>query len=156
MTAHTPKSVLAENFRVSPEVFEAIPQKEKYIFQASMPKSIGKEQPAEGQGIKKSKLQFTHRLLQQEPVKTSGGEVRIADSKTTFPLSKTIAAAHLLLQPGSMREMHWHPRPMNGRSLLEVALVLLSSLAKAPQELSITDQEMLVSSQRIWVTLLRT
>lgn len=108
--AHTPKSVLAENFRVSPEVFDAIPQKEKYIFQASMPKSISKEQPAEGKGIKKSKLQFTHRMLQQEPMNTTGGQVRIADSKTTFPLSKTIAAAHLLLQPGSMREMHWHPQ----------------------------------------------
>lgn len=108
--AHTPKSVLAENFRVSPEIFEAIPQKEKYMFQASMPKSIEEEQPAEGRGIKKSKLQFTHKLLAQEPKNTTGGLVRIADSKTTFPLSKTIAAAHLTLHPGSMREMHWHPQ----------------------------------------------
>lgn len=48
--------------------------------------------------------------MQQEPLNTTGGQVRIADSKTTFPLSKTIAAAHLLLQPGAMREMHWHPQ----------------------------------------------
>jgi len=108
--AHTPKSVLAENFRISPEVFETIPKKEKYMFQASMPKSIDEEQPKEGRGIKKSKLQFTHKLLAQEPLNTTGGLVRIADSKGTFPLSKTIAAAHLTLHPGSMREMHWHPQ----------------------------------------------
>ncbi|KAK5941055.1 hypothetical protein PMZ80_006332 [Knufia obscura] len=108
--AHTPKSVLAENFRLAPEVFDAIPKSEKYMFQGSIPKSIDEEQPKEGHGIKKSKLQFTHKLLAQEPLNTTGGQVRIADSKTTFPLSKTIAAAHLTLHPGSMREMHWHPQ----------------------------------------------
>ena len=109
--AHTPKSVLAENFRISPEVFETIPKSEKYIFQGSLPESIEKERVPldKNNGIKKSKLQFTHRLMQQEPKNTTGGTVRIADSKTTFPLSKTVAAAHLSLQPGAMREMHWHP-----------------------------------------------
>ena len=96
---------------MAPEVFDAIPKKEKYIFQGQMPsKKISKDQPAEGHGIKKSKLQFTHKLLAQEPLNTTGGQVRIADSKGTFPLSKTIAAAHLLLQPNAMREMHWHPQ----------------------------------------------
>jgi len=110
--AHTPKSVLSENFRISPEVFETIPKSEKYIFQGSLPGPIDKERTPldDTKGIKKSKLQFTHRLMQQEPMNTTGGQVRIADSKTTFPLSKTIAAAHLLLQPGAMREMHWHPQ----------------------------------------------
>lgn len=108
--AHTPKSVLAENFRISPEVFETIPKSEKYIFQGSVPKSIDAEQPPAGHGIKKSKLQFTHKLLAQEPLNTTGGQVRIADSKTTFPISKTVAAAHLTLQPNAMREMHWHPQ----------------------------------------------
>ena len=47
-------------------------------------------------------------MLDQEPKKTSGGEVRIADS-TNFPLSKTVAAAHAIIEPGALREMHWHP-----------------------------------------------
>lgn len=47
-------------------------------------------------------------MLDQEPHKTSGGEVRITDSKN-FPLSKTVAAAHAVIQPGAIREMHWHP-----------------------------------------------
>ncbi|KAF2180311.1 oxalate decarboxylase family bicupin [Zopfia rhizophila CBS 207.26] len=106
--ARTPRSVLAENFHVAPEVFAAIPEKEKYIFQGSNPDSIDKEIP-KGKGYKKSKLQFTHKMLAQEPVNATGGLARITDS-TNFPLSKTVAAAHLEIQPGAMREMHWHPR----------------------------------------------
>ena len=65
------------------------------------------EQPS-GKDIKKSKQQFTHRMLDQEPKKTSGGEVRITDSKN-FKISKTISAAHVIIEPGAIREMHWHP-----------------------------------------------
>jgi oxalate decarboxylase family bicupin protein len=103
--AHTPKAVVAENFRLPPEIFKALPEKEKYIFQGSLPGPISKEKP---KNFKKSKLNFTHRMLQQEPVNATGGRVRITDS-TNFPLSKTVAAAHLDIDPGAMREMHWHP-----------------------------------------------
>ncbi|KAH8597690.1 oxalate decarboxylase family bicupin [Bisporella sp. PMI_857] len=91
--AHTPKSVIAKNFNLAPEVFAHIPEGEKYIFQGSVPGSIDEEKPS-GKGFKKSKYKFTHKMLDQVPKKTSGGEVRITDSKN-FPLSKT--------------EMHWHP-----------------------------------------------
>lgn len=47
-------------------------------------------------------------MLDQPPETKSGGEVRIADS-TNFPISKTVAAAHALIEPGALREMHWHP-----------------------------------------------
>jgi len=104
---HTPKSVLSENFNVAPEVFDHIPEKEKYIFKGSLPGSISNERPT-GKYVKQSKYQFTHRMLAQEPHLTSGGEVRITDSKN-FPLSKTVAAAHVVIQPGALREMHWHP-----------------------------------------------
>lgn len=110
-----------------------MPASEKYIFQGSKPGSIEDERPR-GKGVKKSKLQFTHKMLAQKPKITSGGEVcppragkpyhpeffstslhdtnclqvRITDSKN-FPISKTVAAAHVLIQPGAIREMHWHP-----------------------------------------------
>ncbi|CAI7592339.1 unnamed protein product [Penicillium glandicola] len=103
--AHTPKAVLAENFRVTPDKFDNIPTTEKYIFQGSKPGSIDQEKP---RTFKKSKINFTHHMLAQEPVETSGGRVRITDS-TNFPISKTVAAAHLEIAPGALREMHWHP-----------------------------------------------
>lgn len=105
--AHTPKAVLAENFRVRPAVFKNTPQKEKYIFQGSLPGSIEDEKPR-GKEVKESKIKFTHKMLDQKPLITSGGEVRITDS-TNFPISKTIAAGHLNIAPGALREMHWHP-----------------------------------------------
>ena len=70
-----------------------------------MPGSIEEETPA---AFKRSKLQFTHKMMDQKPKESTGGEVRITDSNN-FPISKTIAAGHLDIQPGAMREMHWHP-----------------------------------------------
>jgi oxalate decarboxylase len=40
--------------------------------------------------------------------KTRGGEVRIVDGGN-FKASPQIAAAHVILHPGGLREMHWHP-----------------------------------------------
>jgi oxalate decarboxylase len=51
---------------------------------------------------------FSHRMLAQTPIKCRGGSVRITDSKN-FPVSKTIAAALVEVEPGGMRELHWHP-----------------------------------------------
>ena len=103
----TPRSVLADNFHLPPEIFDHIPEREKYIFKGSVPGAIDDEAPR-GKHVKKSKHQFTHKMLAQTPKKTSGGEVRIADSRN-FPISKTVAAAHVVIEPGAMREMHWHP-----------------------------------------------
>lgn len=106
-TAHTPKSVLSENFRLPAKTFDSIPKSEKYIFQGSKPGSISSEKP---KGFKPSTKNFTHKMLAQKPtIVSSGGEVRITDSKTNFPISDRVAAAHLKLQPGAIREMHWHP-----------------------------------------------
>src|SRR5579875_2104822 len=51
---------------------------------------------------------FKHRMMAQDPIKTKSGTVRIADS-TNFPVSATIAAALAEVQPGGLRELHWHP-----------------------------------------------
>ncbi|KAF2672169.1 oxalate decarboxylase [Microthyrium microscopicum] len=102
--SHTPKSVLGSNFRLPPKTFADSP-KEKYIFQGRMPGSLESSLPKHGHV---SKLNFTHHMLAQTPQKTSGGLVRIVDS-SNFKISKTIAAAHLTIGPGAMREMHWHP-----------------------------------------------
>ncbi len=49
------------------------------------------------------------RLGQSKPrYENSGGSIRIADS-TNFPAAKTVAAALTVIEPGGMRELHWHP-----------------------------------------------
>jgi oxalate decarboxylase len=47
-------------------------------------------------------------MLEQQPIKTKSGTVRITDS-SVFPVSKNIAAALVEVEPGGMREMHWYP-----------------------------------------------
>ncbi len=56
--------------------------------------------------MKKSKLEFTHKMLAQKPEKLQGGgTVRITD-KSNFPISSTVAAAHVTIPRGGLREMH--------------------------------------------------
>lgn len=104
--AHTPKDVLSANFGVSMDAFDQIPSEQVYIYQDSVPGPITSQQIDSPYGT--VPLNFKHRLLAQPPLKTPGGSVRIVDS-TNFPVSKTIAAALVEIEPGAMRELHWHP-----------------------------------------------
>ena len=115
--AHTPKSVIADNFHLSPEVFAHLPKGEKYIFRGSQPGSIEDERP-KGKEVKKSKYNFTHRMLEQEPLRTRSGSVRITDS-TVVPASTNIAAALVEVEPGGLRELHWHPNADEWQYYLE-------------------------------------
>jgi oxalate decarboxylase len=103
--AHTPKDVLAKNFGVHVSAFDRIPEKDLWIFQAQVPGPLAADRIA-GAGPMPNSL--CHRMLAQEPIRSSGGTVRITDS-SVFPASKTIAAALVEVEPRGMREMHWHP-----------------------------------------------
>lgn len=104
--AHTPKDVLAANFGVSERTFNPIPQHEKYMYQGKIPGPIAKEKPAETNGSVPNPFSF--KLMDTKPIKTSGGQVRIADS-SNFKAAKTIASALVEVEPGGIRELHWHP-----------------------------------------------
>jgi oxalate decarboxylase len=47
-------------------------------------------------------------MLAQEPIRMKSGTVRITDS-SLFKASTTIASALVEVEPGGMRELHWHP-----------------------------------------------
>lgn len=102
--AHTPREVLAENFEVPESAFANLPD-ELYIFDAPVPGPLSAERIAGAGPVPEP---FTHHLLAQEPVRTKGGSFRIVDSRV-FKASKTIAAALIEIEPGGMRELHWHP-----------------------------------------------
>lgn len=104
--AHTPKEVLEANFGVCQSAFTHIPKKEKYIFQSNIPGPIKSDEVSDPNGTVPEN--FVYRLLAQEPIQTPGGKVRIVDS-SNFPISINIAAALVEIEPGGMREMHWHP-----------------------------------------------
>jgi oxalate decarboxylase len=103
--AHTPKDVLAKNFRAPESAFDRIPQKDLWIFQAPMPGPLATDRVVGAGPVPDS---FSHRMLAQEPLRMNGGTVRITDS-SVFKASKTIAAALVEVEPGGVRELHWHP-----------------------------------------------
>jgi oxalate decarboxylase len=103
---HTPTEVLAKNFGVPASLLGPIPdQSERYIFSAPVPGALSSDKIP---GATEVPHQFSYRLMAQEPLKTSGGTVRIVDS-SNFPVSTTIAAALVEVNPGGLRELHWHP-----------------------------------------------
>jgi quercetin dioxygenase-like cupin family protein len=51
---------------------------------------------------------FSYRLLDAPPERAPGATVRIVDS-TNFPVARTIATALVEVEPGGLRELHWHP-----------------------------------------------
>ncbi|MCY8488534.1 oxalate decarboxylase family bicupin [Bacillus atrophaeus] len=104
--AHTPQDVVAANFGLTEKNIANLPSKEKYIFETALPGSLENDQVEGPKG--EVPHPFSYRLLEQEPITTDGGKVWIADS-SNFTVSKTIASALVEVEPGGMREMHWHP-----------------------------------------------
>lgn len=103
---HTPNEVLAKNFGVSGELLAHTPDPSQlYIFKAPVPGPLGPDKLMGAEPVPNS---FSHKMLAQEPIRTKSGTVRITDS-SNFPASKTIAAALVEVDPGGMRELHWHP-----------------------------------------------
>jgi oxalate decarboxylase len=106
---HTPREVLAKNFGVDESAFDRLPTDighSRYIFDAAVPGSMADDAPPPP--AIQPPLSYTWRMLAQEPIKTPGGRVRITDSRN-FTVSKSIAAAHIEVEPGAIRELHWHP-----------------------------------------------
>lgn len=104
--AHTPREVLAKNFGLDPSVFDKIPREELYIFNAPMPGTLAADLAQSQQPTVPESYSF--RLMEQKPIRTRGGTVRIAD-RNNFEASKTMSAALVEVEPGGMRELHWHP-----------------------------------------------
>ncbi|MDO9713958.1 cupin domain-containing protein [Paracraurococcus lichenis] len=104
--AHTPKDILGKNFAVPPSTFDKVPQKELYIFNARMPGALQDDLAQSRQPVVPEPFNF--RLHDVQPIETRGGRVRIADS-SNFKVSATIAAALVEVEPGGLRELHWHP-----------------------------------------------
>jgi oxalate decarboxylase len=103
---HIPNEVLGKNFAVSGDNFAHLPDSsQRYIFKSEVPGPLG---PDKLMGAKPVPQTFKHRLMAQEPIRTKGGTARIADS-SVFKASKTVAAALVEVEPGGMRELHWHP-----------------------------------------------
>lgn len=102
--AHMPKEVLAKNFGVSQEAFAHIPAGERFMFQTKLPPPLENDIVENPQG----RVDMRFGLASLPPINAPGGRVRIADS-SNFKIAKNLAAALVEVDPGHIREIHWHP-----------------------------------------------
>jgi len=104
--AHNDRSVLAKNLSVDVKALEHIPKQELFIFQAEPPPPL--QTDVVGDPVGAVPLDMVFKMMQQAPTQSPAGNVRIADARN-FPISTDIAAALVEVNPGHMRELHWHP-----------------------------------------------
>ncbi|KAI0340405.1 oxalate decarboxylase [Trametopsis cervina] len=127
--AHIPKEVLAKNFKTDMSAFNGIPGEQLYIFPAAAP-GPDSDAPSSPQGT--SSQPYTFKASEMNATQLDGGSVKIVDSNT-FAVSKTIAMAEVTVQPGALRELHWHPTQDEWSYFLEgnARVTLFASQASA-------------------------
>ncbi|KAI0749328.1 oxalate decarboxylase [Daedaleopsis nitida] len=104
--AHVPKEVLAKNFQTDISAFDHIPAEQLYIFPSAPPPSDGSNGVSSPQGTVPHP--FIFKLSEVNATTLESGSVKVVDS-TTFPVATAIAVAEVTVEPGAMRELHWHP-----------------------------------------------
>ena len=108
---HTPEEVLAKNWGVSEKDLAdlyTVPVEGLFIFQKAVPGPLEDDQKAIAGSKGISPIAFNFPMHSMAPTfKTKSGEVRVVDSKN-FPVT-TISMAHVIVKPGGLRELHWHP-----------------------------------------------
>jgi len=114
---HVPKPLLAKNFSVPESAFDGFPKEEVYFARGAVPPD---QTPENLQGPRVSPPE-THkfRMLAGAPhaVFRGGREWRI--DSTRFPISTTVTGVILDLEPGALRELHWHPNADEWQYVIE-------------------------------------
>ena len=114
----SPKDILAKIFGVPESDLSQLPtdiDHTRYVFQDTIPSGPFSSDKVPNPNGERS---FSYHISYLDPIKTSGGTVRIIDS-TKFPSASTIAAGIVEVEPGGLREMHWHPNTDEWQYYLE-------------------------------------
>ena len=103
---HAPKELLAKNFGLPPSTFESFPRSEVYFAKGKIPPATP---PQPLQGWKPPPLTHKHSLLSQKPIEVFEGGTEWRVDGSQFPISTTMTGVVLEMEPGALRELHWHP-----------------------------------------------
>ncbi len=104
--ARTPSDVVARNLNLSPETIARLPKKELYILPGQIPGTP--VEPYLADDIETAQSAHKFRLGQMPPLNFAGGWERICTVKE-FPINTTLTSVLQHLEPGALRELHWHP-----------------------------------------------
>ena len=103
---HTPKPLLAKNFGLPESSFDGFPKEEVYFARGPVPPE---KQTVPLEGWKQPPLTHKFQLLSRPPHRTFNGGREWRVDSSAFPISKTVTGVILDLEPGGLRELHWHP-----------------------------------------------
>jgi len=119
----TPQTVAARNLGLSPERVAGLPKKERYILPGRIPSPL--IEPYLADDLETSQNPHKFRLEKMTPNSFPGGWERIVTVKE-FPINTRLTSVLQYLEPGALREMHWHPNAdewqyyLSGRSRVTV------------------------------------
>ncbi|MGN8055033.1 cupin domain-containing protein [Pedobacter sp. 22163] len=105
--ANTPNDIVAQNLGLTLDEVRLLPHSEAYFALGQVPD----DSSLIAQARNEPALMTMHRYpfhAQNPRVVPGGGKQRIVSQKE-FPISATITGSLLELEPGALREMHWHP-----------------------------------------------
>ena len=131
--AHTPKPILAETLGVSEADLQPLPTAEVYIVPGPVPPPLDQDLPATLQQLAPESCAY--RFSQQPAERHAGGSLKIV-SQEQFPRATTITGALMTIDPGAVREPHWHPNASEWLYVLEGSLrvTLFASQGRARTE----------------------
>jgi oxalate decarboxylase len=105
--SHVPPAIMAKNTGLPASFFSGLPKKELYIgigkiAEKPRPKNIN---PAIPFSTSLHKFSMEKEGIYQE---FKGGSVKLVSS-LEFPIQNTITSMRMNIEPGAIRELHWHP-----------------------------------------------
>ena len=128
--ARTPREIVAASLKMSAADLAELPDHEVYMAVGPVPPE---PLPPADSGAERPVAE-SHRfpLHGMEPRRYDGGTLRVA-SQTEFPISRTMTGAVMELQPGAVREMHWHPNADEWQYIVSgsARMTVFASLGKA-------------------------
>jgi oxalate decarboxylase len=132
-TAHTPTEVLTKTFGVPAASLAGLPTGEAYIVPGPVPPPLAEDRLATLQPL--APLSHTYRFSAQPAQSFAGGTMKIVTAQE-FPASTTISGALIDLEPGGLREPHWHPNAAEWFYILsgQMQVTLFGSQGRARTE----------------------
>ena len=121
--ARTPPNLVARNLNLDAKTVSNLPKKELYIMPGKIPANPVEPNLADDLETAQSAHKF--RLSKMAPLTFPGGWERIVTVKE-FPINTTLTSVMQYLEPGALRELHWHPNAdewqyyISGRSRVTV------------------------------------
>lgn len=101
--------MIAQDFGITTDELANIPDGELFIFPGTAaPADIQEQTVQNSNGMLEGNETYSYHFSLQEPLSVPGGSVKILDP-LTFPIAEKFSVALVTIEPGAMREIHWHP-----------------------------------------------